>query len=70
MRKRQRETGQHLVHGCCGAFLAALTALGVQFPWDDINWWAAGGCAAFGFALAWFFGEAAITVLKSVFWWS
>jgi hypothetical protein len=38
--------------------------------WTDINWWVVGGCAVFGFLLAWFVGDEAIAFLKSVFWWS
>jgi hypothetical protein len=44
--------------------------MSAQFWWTDINWWVVGACAAFGFLLAWFLGEGAITFLTSVFWWS
>jgi hypothetical protein len=37
MGERERGGGQHLVHGSCGAFLAALSAMAVQFWWTDIN---------------------------------
>jgi hypothetical protein len=66
----RRDIGQRLVHGSCGAFLAALSAISVQFWWTDVNWWVVGVCALFGFLLAWFVGEEAIEFLKSVFWWS
>jgi hypothetical protein len=68
--KQEPAVGQRLVHGLCGAFLAALAAKSVQFLWTDINWWVVGVCAAFGFLLAWFVGEQAIEFLKWVFWWS
>ncbi|HEV3259560.1 MAG TPA: hypothetical protein VG013_22025 [Gemmataceae bacterium] len=68
--KQGRAVGQRLVHGSCGAFLAALAAMSVHFWWTDINWWVVGGCAVFGFLLAWFVGDEAIDFLKSVFWWS
>jgi hypothetical protein len=70
MGEREPEIGQRLVHGSCGAFLAALAAIAVQAWLTDINWWVVGGCAAFGFLLAWFLGEQAIDFLKWVFWWS
>jgi hypothetical protein len=70
MGKQERGIGQRLVHDSCGAFLAALTAMSVQFCWFDISWLAVGICAVFGFFLAWFVGEEAIEFLKSVFWWS
>jgi hypothetical protein len=70
MGERERDTGQRLVHGSCGEFLAALSALAVQFWWTDINWWFVAIVATFGFLLAWFVGEEAIEFLKSVFWWS
>ena len=62
--------GQRLVHGSCGAFLAALVAMSAHFWWTDINWWVVAIVAAFGFLLAWFVGEEAIEFLKSVLWWS
>jgi hypothetical protein len=66
---------QRLIHGSCGAFLAALTATAVHvfptgFNWTGINWWVVALCAAFGFLLAWFLGEVAVEILKKVFWWS
>ena len=71
MAESERSIGQRLVHGSCGAlFLAALSAIAVQFWWTDIRWWVGGVCAVFGFALAWFVGEKAIDFLKTVFWWS
>jgi hypothetical protein len=66
----ERGLGERFVHGSCGAFLALLAAVSVQFWSTHVNWWVAGGCAAFGFLLAWFVGEEAIEFLKSVFWWS
>src|SRR5947208_1466235 len=39
MGEQQRDTGQRLVHGSCGAFLAALSAMAVQFSLTDVNWW-------------------------------
>jgi hypothetical protein len=69
MGERERGTGQRLVHGSCGAFLAALSAIAMQFWqlwWTDINWWVVAIFAAFGFLLAWFVGEEAIEFLKSV----
>jgi hypothetical protein len=62
--------GQRLVHGSCGAFLAALAAMSIMFWVAEINWWVVGLCAVFGFVLAWFVGEEAIEFLASVFWWS
>jgi hypothetical protein len=64
-----RSTGQGLVHGACGAFLAALAAIATQF-WSltDIKWWVVGVAAVFGFLLAWFVGEEAIDFLKDVWW--
>jgi hypothetical protein len=70
MENQERTHGQRLVHGSCGAFLAALSALAIQFWWTGIIWWVVGICAVFGFLLAWFVGEEAIEFLKSVFWWS
>jgi hypothetical protein len=70
MDNQERSIGQRLVHGSCGAFLAALSALAIQFWWTGIIWWVVGICAVFGFVLAWFVGEEAIEFLKSVFWWS
>ena len=69
MASQQRETGQRLVHGACGAFLAALSAISILL-FTDIHWWVVGVCAAFGFLLGWFVGEEAIEFLKSVFRWS
>jgi len=69
-KRPERDRGQRLVHGSCGAFLAALAAISVQFWWTDINWWVVGICAVFGFLLAWLVGEEAVEFLKSVFWWS
>jgi hypothetical protein len=68
MPKDTRSSGQRLVHGSCGAFLAALSAMAVQFWWTDINWWVVGICALFGFVLAWFVGDEAIEFLTSVWW--
>jgi hypothetical protein len=68
--ERGRGLGQRFVHGSCGAFLALLAAISVQFWWTEINWWVVGGCAVFGFLLALLVGEEAIEFLKSVFWWS
>jgi hypothetical protein len=68
--QQERTMGQCLVHGSCGAFLAALAAISVQFWWTHINWWVVGICSVFGFVLAWFVGEESIDFLKSVFWWS
>jgi hypothetical protein len=36
----------------------------------QVHRWAVGACAAVGFALAWFFGEEAIEILKTRFRWS
>jgi hypothetical protein len=69
MSERERDTGQRLVHGLCGAFLAALLAMAVHFWWTDINWSVVAIFAAFGFLLAWFMGDEAIELLKSVLWW-
>jgi hypothetical protein len=66
--EEERSTGQRLVHGSCGAFLAALSAIAVQFWVAEVHWWLVGVCAVFGFLLAWFVGEEAIEFLKSVFW--
>lgn len=57
-------------HASIGAFLAALAGISVQFWWTEVNWWAVGAFAAFGFVLAWILGEQAIDFLKSVWWWS
>jgi hypothetical protein len=65
----ERSTGQILVHGSCGAFLASLAAVSAHFWWTDINWLFVGICAAFGFLLAAFVGDEAIDFLKRVFWW-
>ena len=70
MGERRRSLGQFLVHGSCGAFLAALSAISVQFWWTDVNWLVVGICAVFGFLLAGFVGDEAIEFLKQVFWWS
>jgi len=70
MAEESNSVGQRFVHGSCGAFLAALSGMAVQFWWTDINWWVVGICGAFGFILAWFVGEEAIESLKTVFWWS
>jgi hypothetical protein len=70
MEDHGRSIGQRLVHGSCGAFLGALTALSVQLWLTDINWWIVAICGIFGFVLAWILGEQAIEFLKSLFWWS
>ena len=70
MADESQSVGQRLVHGSCGAFLAALSGAAVQFWLSDIHWWFVGLCAAFGFVLAWFVGDDAIEFLKSVLWWS
>jgi len=70
MGNRQRSLGQVSIHGSCGAFLAALAAISVQFWWTDVNWLVVGVCAAFGFGLAAFVGEGAIDFLMRLFWWS
>ena len=70
MQEQRRSAGQCLVHGSCGAFLAALSAIAVQFWWTDIHWWVVGVCAIFGFLLGWFVGEEAIEFFKSVLWWT
>ncbi len=70
MAEESNSVGERLVYGSCGGFLAALSAISVQFWWTGINWWVVGICAAFGFILAWFVGEEAIDFLKSVLWWS
>ena len=69
-KRQQRSAGQFLVHAWCGAFLAALVAISVQFWWTDVNWLVVGLSAVFGFFLAGFVGEEAIEFLKQVFWWS
>jgi hypothetical protein len=70
MVEHERNFSERLVHGSCGAFLAALSAAAVSFWWTDINWWFVGLCAVFGFLLGWFVGEEAIDFLKWVFSWS
>jgi hypothetical protein len=62
--------GQRVVYAFCGAFLAALSAISVQFWWWHIHWGVVGVCALLGFLLALFFGEEAIDLLKSIWWWS
>jgi hypothetical protein len=66
----ERSIIQFIIHGSCGAFLALLAAISVQFWFHDVNWWGVGGCAIFGFVLAGFLGEQAIDFLMKVFWWS
>jgi hypothetical protein len=66
----ERSAGQRLIHASCGAFLAALVGLCVQFWLPGFHWWLVGVCAAFGFVLGWFAGGEAIEFLKSVLWWT
>jgi hypothetical protein len=55
-------------YGACGAFLAALLAVSVQFAFESVNWWFVGIAASFGFLLAGFLGEQAVDWLKEIFW--
>ncbi len=68
MGNRKSEWGPSLVQGVCGAFLAALAAVGVQHWWWEINWWFIGVCAVFGFLFAWFVGEEAVEFLRDLLW--
>lgn len=70
MGARKRTIGQRLIHGACGALLAALSAISALILWSDFIWWPVGICTVFGFFLAWFMGGEAIEFLKTVFWWS
>jgi hypothetical protein len=68
--ERGRSAGQRLVHGLCGAVLAALTGICVQLWLPVFHWWLVGLCAGVGFVLGWFVGEEAIELLKTLFRWS
>jgi hypothetical protein len=60
-----------VINGCCGAFLAALAAVSVQWWWHpSIDWTFVKICAGFGFFLAAFFGQTAIDFLTDVLKWS
>ena len=59
-----------IVHGSCGAFLAALIALSTLVWFDQINWIFVAISAAFGFLLAGFLGERGLEWLKEIWWWS
>ena len=65
-----RGVGRRFTHGAFGALLAGLASMFVQFWLPQVHWWAVGVCAAVGFALAWFLGEEAIEILKTLFRWS
>jgi hypothetical protein len=69
-KRTERTAAQFLVHGCFGAFLAALIAISVQFWWHDVNWWFVIIAAVFGFLLAGFVGEDALDFFKELWWWT
>jgi hypothetical protein len=57
------------IHGVCGAFLAALTAIPELVGWFEIHWAIVCACAAMGFLLGWFFGDEALSFLRRHWWW-
>jgi hypothetical protein len=69
-KERKHRLVEFLLHGSCAAFLAALSAVSVQWLWFDINWIFVAVAAGIGFLLAGFVGEPALDWLQEVFRWS
>lgn len=66
----ERTANQRFRHGAIGAILMGASAIFIQFWLEEVHWWAVGIAAVVGFALAWFAGETAIEIFKSIFRWS
>lgn len=65
----RRSTGQILVHGFYGAFLAALFAFPVRMWWIEFSWFFVGILVVLGFVLGALFAEDFIDFLERWLWW-
>ena len=61
---------EFLIHGVCGAALAALIALSILWYFDSSSWIVVSIASGCGFLLGGFGGESTIEWLKEIWWWS